>query len=237
MNDLVSHPALRAHAHKVTGMLHAPVFVVDPDPGFRNSVLKHFGTHGLQAEGFDTAARLIDVLRRRRPGCIIADMDVPDMRGFELQQYLARNFCHIPLLLLARETDAPTIVHAMRQGACSFIVKPTDLGYLFQQTRAALEAVLRMGERELRKQTLLCRIRALTAREQHVLKLALSGKSNKEISLTLDISPRTVETHRSHLIQKTGVGNLLELAHVFISLEDFFAAAPEGVQKDTTAER
>lgn len=205
--------------------LKQPVCIVDADEAFRIELCTHFAAHGLHAEGYGDAAALFKRLRQGRPGCIIVDMALPDMHGLAVQRILATQFSCIPLLFVAAEAPVPTVTQAMRMGACDFLVKPLDLPALLEQTRGMLDAVHRIDPAERRKETMRRRLRTLTAREHHTLTLALTGRSNKEISLELGISHRTVETHRAHVLQKIGVANLLELAHIFSDLPRYSADA------------
>jgi FixJ family two-component response regulator len=208
--------------------LEQPVWVVDADRGFRAEVAAHFSASGLYSQGYADAAALFKGLRQIRPGCIILDMNLPDMHGLEVQRMLAAQFSCIPLIFVSSEVSVPTVTQAIRFGACDFVLKPVDLCQLLGQTQAMLEAVRRLDPQEMRRETIRRRLRTLTARESHILMFALTGKSNKEISLELGISHRTVETHRTHILQKLGVANLLELAHILSDVRDL-APAPRAL--------
>ena len=206
-------------------MPNSPVFLLDPDADLRTQVTSHFSACGLKTESFANAPAFLGALRQRRPFCIIMDLHQPDMGGFDMQQHLITHGYCIPLIFLARKTeaDAPLIVRAMRRGAHDFIVKPLDIGYLVAQVMEVYETVCHQEARERHKEQLRQRLHTLTDRENEILTLALTGKSNKEISLVLGISPRTVETHRSHLLEKIGIHNLLELTHVFTEIGQYLS--------------
>lgn len=178
-------------------------------------------SRGVKMEGFHSAASFLDSLRPGSGGCIILDMKMPDMSGFELQEKLIARGFRIPIIFLTTYADVPTIVRAMKYGAYDFLLKPVDMKLLFEQAVFALEMCEQQRNCEKQKEALRTRLRTLTEREHDILSLALSGKSNKEISMVLGISHRTVETHRSHILVKIGVNNLLELAHIFIEIENY----------------
>jgi two-component system response regulator FixJ len=200
---------------------YAPVCVVDADPGFRAHVVTHLEQNGMPCRGHADAAAFFKDLRQRRPGCVIMDLNLPDMHGLEVQRALVSQYTSLPLIFVADHAPVPTVAEAMRLGAADFALKPVEMDTLMEQTRAVLEAARQMDGRDMRREAMRRRLRTLTAREHHILTLALTGKSNKEISLLLGISHRTVETHRGHILQKIGVSNLLEIAHVFADLSPF----------------
>lgn len=202
-------------------MIDSPVFLIDDDSEFRKAASSFFVSRGVKAEGFHSATSFLDSLRPGTGGCIILDMKMPDMSGFDLQEKLIARGFRIPVIFLTAYADVPTIVRAMKYGAYDFLLKPVDMKLLFEQTMFALEMNEHRRNCEKQKEALRSRLRTLTEREHDILSLALSGKSNKEISQVLGISHRTVETHRSHILVKIGVNNLLELAHIFIELENY----------------
>lgn len=202
-------------------MMDAPVFLLDTDPEFREDASTFFAARGAHMECFGSAADFLRSLRPGAGGCIILGMEMPDMSGFDLQEELIARGHRIPIIFLTPYADVPTIVRAMKYGAYDFLLKPVDLELLFEQAAHALELCRQQRSYEKQKDALRIRLRSLTDREHDILSLALSGKSNKEISQVLGISHRTVETHRSHILVKIGVHNLLELAHIFIELESY----------------
>lgn len=202
-------------------MLDAAVFLIDDDPGFRKNASMFFASHGVNMECFNNAKEFLGSLQPGRGGCIILGVEMPDMSGFALQEELIARGFRLPIIFLTAYADVPTIVRAMKYGAYDFLLKPLDLKLLLDQAVLALELCMQQRSYEKQKDALRARLRSLTEREHDILSLALSGKSNKEISQVLGISHRTVETHRSHILVKIGVHNLLELAHLFIEIENY----------------
>lgn len=217
-------------------MTEIAVFVMDADPAFSADVSSHFEANGLLAECFADGRAFLAALRQRRPGCIILDVEAKEMHGVDMQRHLCDQGYCIPQILVAREADAPAVVLAMRRGAHDFMVKPVPMDYLLAQTRAAIESARQRSAADLRRQEMLQRLCTLTDRENEILTLALTGKSNKEISEALDISHRTVETHRSHILEKIGISNLLEVAHAFSSIDDYLDADLRNAEDDDEIE-
>jgi two-component system response regulator FixJ len=115
--------------------------------------------------------------------------------------------------------DVPLAVRAMRAGAVDFLEKPFDLPVLLDSIERARkrDGSVKAKSEELRDAV--DRIAALTDREREVLDLLVAGHQNKVIAFKLDISPRTVEVHRSRVMEKTGARSLPDLVHLCIAAQ------------------
>ncbi len=200
------------------------VFLVDADVSFCLAVSAHFQARGLRTECYRNAADFLVALNSLRPDCVILDMEGEGVPALELQDHLCGQGYCIPIIFVADHPDPRTIVQAMRRGAHDFLLKPVAFDALLEQTLDAVQCARAEEDCDLRRRALQQRMARLTERENEIFSLALSGKSNKEISQILGISHRTVETHRSHILDKIGVASLLELAHVFSALGDYLGS-------------
>lgn len=210
------------------------IFLIDADDRSRQELQAFFHTRGIKAEGHATAESALLALHCRQPDCVILEHSLPDMEGADLQQRLAAQ--GIPHLFLAAQAEAAAIVLAMRLGASDFLLKPADPWQIYERTVSLLldrTTARTAGTLENLKEVLISRLNALTRRERNILQLALTGKSNKEISLVLGISHRTVETHRAHILEKICVDNLLQFAYIFSDLGDYLNGK---IPADTTQE-
>jgi len=191
----------------------AKVFIVDDDDALRDALTMLLETFGYVVSAFRSAT---DFLASYTPGtceCIILDVSMPDMDGPSLQAELIRRGALLPVIFLSGYATIPLTVNAIKAGAENFLTKPVDGTTLLQQVRETLE------KDALRNSTGPCqlaysRLESLSEREREVLMLAISGCASKEIGKRLGISHRTAEVHRAHILQKTGVSNLLELANI-----------------------
>ncbi len=190
------------------------VFVVDDDPAVRDSLSLLLETEGLPVECYESAESFLDTYREDRPGCMVLDVRMHAMSGPELQSELARRGSRLPIIFLTAHGDIPMTVRAMKAGARDFLTKPINGTELLER----IQAVLRSERERLSQQESLgreCkRLEYLNQREHKVMMLALAGRANKAIAKQLGISYRTVEIHRSHILQKTGTANMLELAQL-----------------------
>lgn len=157
-----------------------------------------------------TYGSALEFLDRFEPGplaCIITDVLMPGMSGLELQEELKRRKITIPLIVITGHADIPTAVAAIKAGAVDFLEKPFRDDALLSCIENALSYLRPQDGPQLQ---------SLTPREYEVFLLLTQGHSNKAIANRLDISPRTVEVHRAHIMEKLGAKNLAELIHLSI---------------------
>jgi RNA polymerase sigma factor (sigma-70 family) len=190
------------------------VYVVDDDEAMRESLAFLFEAADLAVETFAAAEGFLSAVRAAAPGCLVLDVRMPGMDGPALQAELARRGIGLPIIFLTAHGTIPLTVKAVQAGAVDFLTKPVDGQYLLERVQASLRASVEKWESEAASHALRERLAALTEREREVLALALDGQSNKAIAKRLGISFRTVEHHRSRILLKTGVDNLLQLARL-----------------------
>ena len=189
------------------------VFVVDDDAAVRDSLTWLIESAGLPVETYDSARAFLACYRRDRPGCLVLDLRMPGMSGIELQERLARQETTLPVIIITGYGDVPTAVRAMRTGAVDLLEKPFDGEVLLESIRKALDRDVRNRHEWARRAQAAERLGLLTPREQEVLELVVTGKSNKEAAAELGVSPKTIEAHRGHAMRKMGVRSLAELVH------------------------
>ena len=114
---------------------HAPpvVGVIDPDPVARNGLRTLLHRIGVDVSTYDSAESYLLAANGRHLACLIVDLLLPGMSGLELLRRLRSAGNDVPVVLLADESDVPTAVAAMREGATDFIEKPyVDVAVLKQ---------------------------------------------------------------------------------------------------------
>ncbi|MGH8501003.1 MAG: response regulator transcription factor [Gammaproteobacteria bacterium] len=191
---------------------HPPtVFIVDDDPAMLDSVSLLLESAGISTECYSGAREFLETYRPHRPGCLILDVRMPEMSGLELQEALAVRGANIPIIFITGHGDVPMSVKAMKAGALDFLEKPFDDETLVFCVRQALEQDAHARQVEAQNSTVAVRFSRLTEREQEVMSLVVTGRSNKEIALKLRCSHRTVEVHRSRLMAKMEAHTLPEL--------------------------
>lgn len=190
------------------------VFVVDDDDAVRESLRALLEAAAFHVDDFGSAAAFLDAYKPPRPGCLVADIRMPDMDGLGLQEELARRHIALPVIVITGHGDVPLAVRAMKAGAVDFIEKPFDENLLLDSVERALESGRRLKSHASFSQMVIDRAGGLTRRERQVLEHLIAGQPNKVIAYELDISPRTVEVHRANLMEKMQARNLSELVRM-----------------------
>ena len=201
-------------------MTHS-VFVIDDDQAMRDSLLMLLRGEGIRARGFASATAFLDALPEETSACVITDLRMPQMEGAELIRHLAvlRGDAW-PVIVITGHADVPLAVQLMKAGVVDFIEKPFDPNRILEAVRGCLSILERQRvEREARGQTA-ARLDSLTPRERQVFDALIDGKSNKEIALILNISPRTVEIFRAKVMQKMQASSLSMLVRLGLSVEE-----------------
>jgi FixJ family two-component response regulator len=187
---------------------------VDDDEAVRQSLSLLLETAGLLADVYSSAETFLSAFNASVPACLILDVSMPGMSGLELQAELARREISLPIVFLTAHGNIPMTVQAIRNGAINFLVKPVEGKVLLENVEAALlQAVERLKHVSLSK-AIRERLIGLSPRELEVMKLIVAGHSNKRIAQLLGISHRTVEAHRSRVMEKSGAPTVMELARL-----------------------
>ena len=186
----------------MTNIAKQRIFFVDDKPKVRKMVSRTLEQTGLKVTCFTCAADCLKQLRSQTCDLLITDVKMPEMDGIELLTEVKRIIPSLPVLVVTGYGDIPMAVEALKVGASDFIEKPLD-------RQSFLSAV----ESELKRNILIHQIvgDVLTKTEMIVLRLILDGKSTKEIARLRNRSVRTIEDHRSRIMRKIGVDNLVDL--------------------------
>ena len=205
-------------------MIDSPtVFVVDDDDAVRDSLTFLIESNGYAVKTFASAQAFIDrYCPDELPGCLLLDVRMPGMSGFDLQKELKKRDITIPIIFISAHGTVPAAVRALKLGAVDFIMKPFNNTALLEKIEQALEADKIRREAKYRKIRINDRMATLTPREQDVMRLIVDGKSAKEIATLLGISNKTVDVHRSHIKEKLGIKSVAELVKMVVSLDTNF---------------
>jgi two-component system response regulator FixJ len=183
-------------------MKAAHVVFVDDEPRVSGVVRKTLERAGAKVDCFQCADDCLRHLATRRCDLLITDVKMPGKDGMTLLREFKERLPWIPVLLVTGYGDVPLAVRALKAGAADFVEKPLD-------REVFLQTVARLIERNARPAAIL--EESLTRAERRILYLVLDGRSNREIADALKRSPRTIEVHRNHLMQKLDTANITEL--------------------------
>ena len=198
-------------------MTEPTVFIVDDDDAYRDSMVELVASVGLHSEGFALALQFLDAFDAQRPGCLVLDVRMAHLSGIALQARLKAMGATIPIVFVSGHGDIEMAVRAVKDGAVDFVQKPYREQQLLDAINEALrrDAEQRRGAADAAKPPAPAiadeRLALLSTREREVLALALQGLPSKEIARRLCLSYRTIEHHRSRLLEKLGAASVTEL--------------------------
>jgi two-component system response regulator FixJ len=189
------------------------VHVIDDDDDARDSLAFLLSTADLAVETYASAQAFLTVARSVA-GVVITDVRMPGIDGLELIRRLDAFDVALPVIVITGHADVPLAVEAMKAGVLDFIEKPYDDKVMLGAVHAALTRQGESDAREGERAEFVRRIDSLSPRERQVLDGLVAGKANKVIAYDLDISPRTVEIYRAHVMTKMQAQSLSELVRM-----------------------
>ncbi len=187
------------------------VFIIDDDMSIRESLADLIRVSGWRAEAFGSALKFLERPHVPVPSCVILDLRLPDLSGFELQQRIAAERNEMPIIVLTGCSDVPIVVRAMKAGATEFFTKPCNDEELLTAIGRALEASRTKLGHEAELLALRRRHESLSGREREVMALVVTGLLNKQIGFELGISEITVKAHRGRVMRKMEAHSLADL--------------------------
>jgi len=184
------------------------VHLIDDDEGVREALTILLAESGFLVRAYKSGLDFLAAQSSGLSGCIVSDVRMPGIDGLELQQRLKDVNSSLPLIFITGHGDIQMAIQAMRQGAVDFIEKPFDDHILIDSVNMGLQNKGTPPELSGEIQT---RLASLTPREREVLERLVMGKMNKITAHELEMSIRTVETHRARIMQKMQARSLSEL--------------------------
>ncbi|MEJ2384820.1 MAG: response regulator [Xanthomonadales bacterium] len=200
------------------------VCIVDDDEAIRESLRLLLYASGLGSHGYPSADAFLADEDPREFDCMLLDIRMPGTDGLELFRILQRRRVAYPIIFITGHGDIPLAVSAIQQGARDFLTKPFREGELLEKVDSAIAHYRSSRKQLLQRQALQKRFDSCTPRERDVMKLLAEGLPNKGIAEALGISPRTVEIHRAHVMEKMAAESLPALVRM-VSMLDSAAAA------------
>lgn len=192
------------------------IFVVDDDEAMRHSLAFLLKSLGQPVETFPSAESFLNTWNSDKPGCVVLDVRMPGMSGLELQAALNRAGSTLGVVFISGHGDIPMVVRAMRSGAIDFLEKPFNDQILLDHVGEALRRSTQACGETKSAQLILHRMDSLTQREREVLELVVKGKPNKVIAFEMDISVKTVEVHRAHVMEKMKADSVADLTRMLM---------------------
>jgi len=195
------------------------VYVVEDDPGVCECLRHLCASVNIPVETYARAEQFLETQNGGRAGCVVTDVCLPGMSGFDLQHALARRNIRLPVIMITGYGDVPAAVRAMKAGAIDFIEKPFSGQLLLDSIAYALKVDGQVRSAEAQREQLGARFARLTPRERQVMELVVAGRTNRSIASEFGISEKTVEIHRGQVMTKMKAAGLAELVRMAAVLE------------------
>ena len=187
--------------------------------GLRN-LLEAEGAFTIIAEAAD-GLKVVDLVERLRPDVLLLDVMMPGLNGLEITRQLVQRSLKTRIIILSMHANETYVLEALRYGAHGYILKDASPAEVVEAVREVSAGRRYLGRSlsdraiaayaEKAQQAPADPYETLTTREREILQLAAESSSTTEIATRLGISPRTVETHREHLMRKLGLQSQTDL--------------------------
>ncbi|WP_415883017.1 response regulator transcription factor [Neptuniibacter sp. QD34_54] len=186
------------------------IYIVDDDEDFRDSMQWLLESANHNVVTFPSAREFLDNFNGEI-GCMLLDVRMPEINGLALQQIMQERNIQMPIIVISGHGDIPMAVSAMKQGAMDFLEKPFDGDVLLRLVGRALSKAQKARDEQGAQLEIQENYASLSRREKEVMKLVVAGNANRQIAEELDISPKTVEVHRSRVMSKMRASSLASL--------------------------
>lgn len=196
------------------------IYVVDDDSDVRESLVSLLGAMGRKVKAFSSAKEFLDSCDFSGSGCIILDIRMPEMSGLNLQNKLCENNCSLPIIFITGHGDVNSATEAFKKGAVDFIEKPFSEQQLLDSIDKAVEKSVSEFSHNMQIEKIKERIESLTDREKQIMEKIVNAKTNKMIAYELGLSHKTVDFHRSNIMEKMGVNCVVQLTKEVLKVTD-----------------
>jgi len=193
------------------------IYIVDDDDAVRESISMLLRSEDFDVVAFGNPLDFLSKIVSLKEGIIILDLRMPEISGMEVMEELKRLKITMPVICITGHGDIPTAVNALKIGAYDFIEKPFDSTMLIDIVNACISDRLNTQYIDAFNTNAEEVIASLTPREHEVLKGMVDGLRNKQIAYDMNISIRTVELHRVHVMEKLNAKSLSDVLKIAIA--------------------
>ncbi len=196
------------------------IHLIDDDDAVRSSLALLISTVGLRVQAWADPQTFMNGFDRQSVGAIVLDVRMPGISGLSVLGTLKEQRVDQPVIMLTGHGTVEMCRRAFKAGAAEFLEKPVDDEALLEALQTAVRQHVKSRGRNQADRQAQARFAQLSAREREVLGLITDGLTNKEIGRALDLSPRTVESHRANLFAKLEADSLAQLIRHYAALVD-----------------
>lgn len=197
------------------------VYLVDDDGDVRDAIVFLLENEGFPVRAFAVPQALLDELDGDSRGCLVLDVRLPQMDGLQLLEALRARSVDMPAVFISGHGDIPLAVRAVQAGALDFLEKPFRDDVLLEKVSNGLELDRSTSESHSERHAVEQRLDELTPREREVMEGMLQGKLNKIIASDLGVSVRTIEVHRSNVLDKLHARNSSDMVRMVLSTDRY----------------
>ncbi|UYY79251.1 response regulator [Sphingomonas sp. R1] len=187
------------------------VLIVDDDPLVRGSLDSLFRSVDFSVRNYGSAQELLDAVLPESPCCLVVDVRMPHIGGFECRDRLVERGIDLPVIFLTGHGDIPMSVKAMKGGAVDFLTKPFRDQDMLDAVNAGIARAAERRSAAQESAAMRARFATLTPRERQVMDGVVRGLLNKQIAGELGIAEITVKLHRASLMRKLGLRTVPDL--------------------------
>ncbi|MER3435837.1 MAG: DNA-binding response regulator [Leptolyngbya sp. ERB_1_1] len=199
---------------------HRRLLLIDDDPNLILLVKDYLEFRGYEVVTAENGREALEVLEQDLPDMIICDVMMPEMDGYQLVSNIRQDpkTSWIPVLFLSAKGQSQDRVKGLNIGADVYMVKPFEPEELVAQVESSLKQASRLIQhKDAKGGDNAPKIQVpfdveLTPTELRVVQFVARGMANREIAEELNVSQRTIESHVSNMLGKTGLHNRTELA-------------------------
>ncbi len=186
-------------------MKNTNLYIVDDDASIRDALALLTSMAGASVSVFSNAEDFLKIIKADSTGCVILDIHLGGMSGLQVLEQIKERAPRLVCIVITAHGDVRTARQAFLLGAVDFIEKPYDPKELMNTLQFAALRISHQPQKNSIQPI------DLTPRETEVRTHLLEGRSNKEIASLLNISPRTVEVHKSRVLEKLGQSSVISM--------------------------
>ena len=183
------------------------VHILDDDETVVDAATFLLTQAGYDVVSWSNSKTFLEQVNPFEPGVVLLDMRMPYFDGRQVHKMLKQQNSVLQVIIVTAFADVDMAVNELKQGAIDFLQKPI----LFDQLKTALENARIRSEKRFQQYQIEQCYDQLSEKEKEVLAFIIEGNINKQIAERLNISVRTVEVHRSHIMEKMHAKNVAEL--------------------------
>jgi FixJ family two-component response regulator len=197
-------------AQDITNHSSSQVYVVHTNDASRQRLTLLLQGAGYDVKAFPSARTFFEMAPVLVAGCVVLDISAEETSGLMVLRELKARHIKLPVIVLGNRGDPGPAVQAMKAGAVDWLEASCETEPLLVAVASAMAGVRKAMEANRTADLARRRIAEMSARERAVLAGLMAGETNKSIGRRLGISPRTVETHRAHVMEQLGAHTLPE---------------------------